>query len=169
MICVVCRKHIDTNLENYNDCSVSDQFYLFEIFSFFLNFWVGFDDTFKADNHILSFVLRANGINCWMVRNIFSGPHVGIEIEIDEHKKKGDKTNHHHHVVLSARISLTLSRHPSLSSIASSRSIGLHPVSVYREKLRLTTLLEKNESWSHWTFSNNRIFNHSRHFFNISL
>ena len=34
-----------------------------------------------------------------------------------------------HHVTQSARISLTLSRHPSLSSIASGRSSGLHPVS----------------------------------------
>ena len=36
---------------------------------------------------------------------------------------------HHHHVVPLARISLTLSRHFSLSSIASGRSSGLHPVS----------------------------------------
>ena len=36
---------------------------------------------------------------------------------------------HHHHVVLVARISLTLSRHFSLSFIASGRSSGLHPVS----------------------------------------
>ena len=36
---------------------------------------------------------------------------------------------HHHHVVLLARISLTLSRHFSLSFIASGRSSGLHPVS----------------------------------------
>ena len=35
----------------------------------------------------------------------------------------------HHHVVPLARISLTLSRHFSLSFIASSRSSGLHPVS----------------------------------------
>ena len=35
----------------------------------------------------------------------------------------------HHHVVPPARISLTLSRHFSLSFIASSRSSGLHPVS----------------------------------------
>ena len=34
----------------------------------------------------------------------------------------------HHHVAPSARISLTLSRHPSLSSIASCRSSGIHPV-----------------------------------------
>ena len=37
--------------------------------------------------------------------------------------------HHHHHVALSARISLTLSRHPSQSSIASGRSSGLHPIS----------------------------------------
>ena len=36
---------------------------------------------------------------------------------------------HHHHVVLVAWISLTLSRHFSLSFIASGRSSGQHPVS----------------------------------------
>ena len=39
------------------------------------------------------------------------------------------KPYHHHHVVPLARISLTLSRHFSLSFIASGRSSGLHPVS----------------------------------------
>ena len=38
-------------------------------------------------------------------------------------------SHHHHHVVPLARISLTLSRHFSLSFIASVRSSGLHPVS----------------------------------------
>ena len=37
--------------------------------------------------------------------------------------------HHHHHVVLLARISMTLSRHFSLSFIASGRSSGLPPVS----------------------------------------
>ena len=37
--------------------------------------------------------------------------------------------HHHHHVVTQAQISLTLSRHYSLSFIASDRSSGLHPVS----------------------------------------
>ena len=36
---------------------------------------------------------------------------------------------HHHHVALSARISLTLSFHPSLLFLASGRSSGLHLVS----------------------------------------
>ena len=39
--------------------------------------------------------------------------------------------HHHHHVVPQARISLTLSRHFSLSSIASGKSSGLHPVSLH--------------------------------------
>ncbi len=39
--------------------------------------------------------------------------------------------HHHHHVVPLARISLTRSRHFSLSFIASGRSSGLHPVSSY--------------------------------------
>ena len=38
-------------------------------------------------------------------------------------------TTHHHHVVPLAWISLSLSRHFSLSFIASGRSSGLHPVS----------------------------------------
>ena len=37
--------------------------------------------------------------------------------------------HHHHHVVLVARVFLTLSRHFSLSFIASGRSSGQHPVS----------------------------------------
>ena len=37
--------------------------------------------------------------------------------------------HHHHHVVPLARISLTLSRHFSLSFIVSGRSSGLHPIS----------------------------------------
>ena len=37
--------------------------------------------------------------------------------------------HHHHHVVLLARISQILSRHSSLSFIASGTSSGLHPVS----------------------------------------
>ena len=37
--------------------------------------------------------------------------------------------HHHYHVMLLARISLTLSRHFSLSFIASGRSSGLYPVS----------------------------------------
>ena len=40
-----------------------------------------------------------------------------------------ENSHHHHHVVPLARISLTLSRHFSLSFIASGRSSGLHPVS----------------------------------------
>ena len=42
---------------------------------------------------------------------------------------KSLSNHHHHHVVLVVGISLTLSRHFSLSFIASGRSSGLHPVS----------------------------------------
>ena len=38
-------------------------------------------------------------------------------------------SNHHHHIALVAWISLTLSRHSSLSFIALGRSSGQHPVS----------------------------------------
>ena len=42
---------------------------------------------------------------------------------------KGFKYHYHHHIVPLAQTSLTLSRHFSLSFIASGRSSGLHPVS----------------------------------------
>ena len=42
---------------------------------------------------------------------------------------QSDTCHHHHHIVLVARISLTLSRHSSLSFIALGRSSGQHPVS----------------------------------------
>ena len=43
--------------------------------------------------------------------------------------------NHHHHVVPLARIFLILSRHFSLSFIASCRSSGLHPVSSHSYRM----------------------------------
>ena len=45
------------------------------------------------------------------------------------HGKQMEKNHHHHHIALVARISLTLSRHSSLSFIALGRSSGQHPVS----------------------------------------
>ena len=50
-------------------------------------------------------------------------------INIDQSSHKMYSNHHHHHVVPLAWISLTLSRHFSLSFIASGRSSGLHPVS----------------------------------------
>ena len=46
-----------------------------------------------------------------------------------KHGWRNTNHHHHHHVVLVARISLTLSRHFSLSFIASGRSSVQHPVS----------------------------------------
>ena len=43
--------------------------------------------------------------------------------------KDRSKSHHHHHIALVARISLTLSRHSSLSFIALGRSSGQQPVS----------------------------------------
>ena len=48
--------------------------------------------------------------------------------------------HHHHHVVPPARISLTLSRHFSLSFIASGRSSGLHPVFLHSTNYTATCL-----------------------------
>ena len=58
-----------------------------------------------------------------------------LPIKVSIRKKSGNLFNdpriyhHHHHIVLAARISLTLSRHSSLSFIALGRSSGQQPVS----------------------------------------
>ena len=63
-----------------------------------------------------------------------------LSIKVPIRKKSGNLFNdpriyiyiyhhHHHHIVLAARISLTLSRHSSLSFIALGRSSGQQPVS----------------------------------------
>ena len=56
-----------------------------------------------------------------------------IQDEFTNHLIYTQKHHHHphHHVVPLARISLTLSRHFSLSFIASGRSSRLHPVSLH--------------------------------------
>ena len=53
---------------------------------------------------------------------VFVCPHTHTHTYIYYH-------HHHHHIALVARISLTLSRHSSLSFIALGRSSGQHPVS----------------------------------------
>ena len=50
-----------------------------------------------------------------------------IKIDLSSHTMYSN--HHHHHIALVARISLTLSRHSSLSFIALGRSSGQHPVS----------------------------------------
>ena len=54
-----------------------------------------------------------------------------VSVDIDEWHffRSTSDHHHHHHVVPLAWISVTLSRHFSLSFIASGRSSGLHPVS----------------------------------------
>ena len=78
-------------------------------------------------NHNISAALLSNLLQVSRI-NIYSGPHF--------------KPFHHHHylVVPSARISLTLSRHLSLSFITFGRSSGLHHIP--------TELLYVGLSWS---------------------
>ena len=66
-----------------------------------------------------------------LMKNIIFFPSNGIHASSgDEISKYNLRFSHHYHrVVLVARISLTLSRHFSLSFIASDRSSGQHPVS----------------------------------------
>ena len=54
---------------------------------------------------------------------------IHIQRNLQNYKKKLITLCHHHHIVLAARISLTLSRHSSLSFIALGRSSGQQPVS----------------------------------------
>ena len=55
--------------------------------------------------------------------------------QIDRYNNPIYHHHHHHHVAPPARISLTVSRHFSLSFIASGRSSGLHPVSLHSEEV----------------------------------
>ena len=60
---------------------------------------------------------------------IISEQKTTLQYRSNQDRKKVKVYHHHHDVVHLARISLTLSRHFSLSFIASGRSSGLHPVS----------------------------------------
>ena len=57
------------------------------------------------------------------------GEYIYIYIVIHTHTHTHTYIYHHHHIALVARISLTLSRHSSLSFITLGRSSGQHPVS----------------------------------------
>ena len=74
----------------------------------------------------------------WVSSRIWTRDAVSISYDDDQYSTGTSKhfnickqmINHHrHHVMSPARISRTLSRHFSLSFIASGRSSGLHPVS----------------------------------------
>ena len=76
--------------------------------------------------HILSNAKSADRGNDSIIRIFYLQIHV---IQNPKENSIANNHHHHHHVVLVARISLTLSRHFSLSFIASGRSSGQHPVS----------------------------------------
>ena len=69
----------------------------------------------------------------WLLANALTilplGRCVYIYMYIHTHTHTHIHIYHHHHIALVARISLTLSRHSSLSFIALGRSSGQHPVS----------------------------------------
>ena len=72
-------------------------------------------DSFTATTPNIYIILFFNFLHTVGIRSIFT--------YIYHHH------HHHHHIVLAARISLTLSRHSSLSFIALGRSSGQQPVS----------------------------------------
>ena len=66
--------------------------------------------------------------------------------------------HHHHHVLPLARISLTLSRHFSLSFIATGRSSGLHPVSSHSCWMYVWGSIRVHHLWDcTYTFANHTI------------
>ena len=79
---------------------------------------------FKNMSKILGWFYKLGGNceNCRFLCLIAHGYLMSCVYEYHHH-------HHHHHIVLVARISLTISRHSSLSFIALGRSSGQHPVS----------------------------------------
>ena len=71
---------------------------------------------------------KGGKISEWMVFEI-SFNCLEYNEKVKEISYKNYHHHHHHHIALVARISLTLSRHSSLSFIALGRSSGQHPVS----------------------------------------
>ena len=76
--------------------------------------------------HILR-IARRYVFFLWRGYSIYISGNLHVYMCINAHTKNH---HHHHHVAPPTWISLTLSRHPSQSSIASGRSSRLHPVSV---------------------------------------
>ena len=101
----------------------------------FLNFFIW---NLKNFCETLKFYAWNNLMWLWFGRQMhktsMSSPILNINTKIEQQKmlfidKGAHHRHHHHHVVPQARISLTFSRHFSLSYIASGRSSGLHPIS----------------------------------------
>ena len=83
---------------------------------------------------MLNCLLYSNTWNNLTVKKLSSGSFKNVINKMCSqiiHREFQNHHQHHHHVVPLAWISLTLSRHFSLSFIASSRSAGLHSVSSY--------------------------------------
>ena len=79
---------------------------------------------------IKSFVPEVRSRKCFCVSGFLCSMYICYEHSMYvSHIAVSGYHHHHHHIVLAARISLTLSRHSSLSFIALGRSSGQHPVS----------------------------------------
>ena len=80
---------------------------------------------------MLSFFTFNYSIICctWLVPNHFVYKIVKHPVYYQAQLEHFSADNHHHHVALPVRISLTLSRYPSLLSIAPGGSSRVHPVS----------------------------------------
>ena len=76
---------------------------------------------FTKNNFEINYYFITN-VNGWFLSLIAYQLFVQFKVKLHHH-------HHHHHVTPSARLSLILSNHPSVSSIASGRSSELHPVS----------------------------------------
>ena len=88
----------------------------------------------------MKFPKQTSGISSnrsWLIGNVFHNQRIKdssenrkvMRVDSIHFEELEILYNHHHHIVLAARISLTLSRHSSLSFIALGRSSGQQPVS----------------------------------------
>ena len=119
---------------------LKDQTFLFQTIQVSISHWFALSLTVK----LFSLTHRQDSLRCYHFRPelvkflchsrlafslyVLSASMWCIRIVVVTQRQPG-KNHHHHRVVPLARISLTLSRHFSLSFIAFGRSSGLHPVS----------------------------------------
>ena len=86
-------------------------------------------NSFKYDDNIILFIVIFYIYECIKCIFIFYRLLFTSLFHIHRQRIWIINNNHHHHIVLAARISLTLSRHSSLSFIALGSSSGQQPVS----------------------------------------
>ena len=90
-----------------------------------MRWMINFYDSKEQLQQQLEYTLLKPDCHSWWIAKMQSGRQDTLE----ERYAIKFCFHHHHHIVLAARISLTLSRHSSLSFIALGRSSGQQPVS----------------------------------------